>query len=1185
MAEKGLRTVVQHARQLVALDVAGSLSDRELLDRYVRCRDEAAFTALVQRHTAMVLGVCRRVLKHGQDAEDAGQATFLVLARTATSIHKRTALASWLYGVAYRISRKMHTAQARRRARRAPGGTGPCNPTHDATWREVQAALDEALMSLAEKYRAPLVLCYLEERTRDEAAQLLGLTLSTLRGRLERGRGQVRADLARRGITLSGGLLLAALTADTGSAAVPAAFAAAAVRAAFARSVGPAAARVALLADGAVKTVAPIKIVIAFALLVVLGLGAGAGMIGQPNERADEPATDSVQLAPAAEAQPPQAERRDRYGDPLPPDAVARLGTIRFRPGGHVDSVAFMPDGKQLVAFGPENDLSVWDAATGKELLRHHTAETGKGIRLRRDALLTPDGRHVVTLERSFDKGEWIRIRDRVDLKLIREFAVESLDDPRLTPDGKHLIALRSDDHSDVEIWDLEAGKRVRSWRVNEAGVWRLDLARDGKTVATAGADTTIRVWDVATGRLIREIAGLAKAANILALAPNGELVATASFSYDPSELRKFGPFKVFPWDNRIHIWDVASGKQLCQLQMEARGDYGDHPPTFHSAMFAPDGKHLVTVCSDGALRIWDARTGKLQRQVALGQRSVMRLAFSPDGQTLAIGTSGIRLLDWATGKDKHPEFGHVYAFSTLALTPDGRTVVTCDHGPMQVWDATTGQLRRQLAGHDPTVIERTALGLLPDGQTLLSAGTDKTLRLWDLATGQERRRTAVSFIGLPMAVTGDGALVALVHEDLSIRLIETATGKERLRIPVGADQFNPAVFTADGRTLIVWHIDHTAGVWDLATGKEMRRIAFPERRNPTTPDHEWYTGAVSPDGRFIGYRSSDGRLALYEIATGRQFRLMEGLAKDGVGPFAFSPDDRSLAWGDRGQARVHVLELATGKERMHFDGHHGSIHGIAYAADGRTLVSSSVDTTALVWDVTRSRSAKGAALDPDAAWLALAQDDAATAYRVMCSLATTPNDAVALLQQRIVPAPRPDEKRLATLIADLDSPQFEVRDAAGKELAKLGETAVPACRAAIQTAASIETRRRLQGLIDQQADVAWTFSPERLRLLRSVEVLEMAATAECRALLARLADGAREPSSPRRRPPVCGGLPSVDLSTPPSKPDRSARHAEALHDFPATKHLTTNRGRVLLTWLGNSVPRRQEAHHLVAFR
>lgn len=78
------------------------------------------------------------------------------------------------------------------------------------------------------------------------------------------------------------------------------------------------------------------------------------------------------------------------------------------------------------------------------------------------------------------------------------------------------------------------------------------------------------------------------------------------------------------------------------------------------------------------------------------------------------------------------------------------------------------------------------------------------------------------------MAVTGDGAVV-LVHEDLSIRLIETATGKERLRIPVGADQFNPAVFTADGRTLIVWHIDHTAGVWDLATGKEMRRIAFPE--------------------------------------------------------------------------------------------------------------------------------------------------------------------------------------------------------------------------------------------------------------------------------------------------------------------------------------------------------------------
>ncbi len=117
MAEKGLHTVLEHARRLATLDAAAELSDRDLLERFVESRDEAAFTALVQRHAAMVLAVCRRVLKHGQDAEDASQATFLVLARSAASIRKQTALASWLYGVAFRIAQKLRIGQAHRQAR------------------------------------------------------------------------------------------------------------------------------------------------------------------------------------------------------------------------------------------------------------------------------------------------------------------------------------------------------------------------------------------------------------------------------------------------------------------------------------------------------------------------------------------------------------------------------------------------------------------------------------------------------------------------------------------------------------------------------------------------------------------------------------------------------------------------------------------------------------------------------------------------------------------------------------------------------------------------------------------------------------------------------------------------------------------------------------------------------------
>ena len=150
----------------------------------------------------------------------------------------------------------------------------------------------------------------------------------------------------------------------------------------------------------------------------------------------------------------------------------------------------------------------------------------------------------------------------------------------------------------------------------------------------------------------------------------------------------------------------------------------------------------------------------------------------------------------------------------------------------------------------------------------------------------------------------------------------------------------------------------------------------------------------------------------------------------------------------------------------------------------------------------------KAEVLDADAAWQALAHEDAVAAYATMRRLASAPN-VVALLRQRMAPIPRPDEKRVAKLLAELDSQQFAVRDAAEKELAKLAETAVPVCRAALRTAGSLELRRRLEGLIDKQAAEAMRPSPDRLRWLRSVEVLEMAGSPECRRLLQHLADGA----------------------------------------------------------------------------
>jgi RNA polymerase sigma factor (sigma-70 family) len=219
MAKKALNGVLQQVRLLAAVQIDRACSDPELLERFVEQNDQAAFTVLVERHGPMVFGVCQRALRHTQDAEDACQATFLVFARKAGSIRKAAALGSWLHGIACRICANLKRQQVRQRQRERHSTALATQPDVGAAhWPEVQAALDEEVQKLPERYRAPLLLCYWESKTRDEAAQLLGLTPGKLHGLLERGRELLRNRLIGRGLTLSGALCASFLTAGASSA-------------------------------------------------------------------------------------------------------------------------------------------------------------------------------------------------------------------------------------------------------------------------------------------------------------------------------------------------------------------------------------------------------------------------------------------------------------------------------------------------------------------------------------------------------------------------------------------------------------------------------------------------------------------------------------------------------------------------------------------------------------------------------------------------------------------------------------------------------------------------------------------------------------------------------------------------------------------------------------------------------
>ena len=275
MSQEPGSTIIQNQASLPATDV-------QLLARFVANRDEAAFASLVRQHGPMVLGVCRRVLHDLYDAEDAFQATFLVLALKANSLRKPELLANWLYGVAYRTALRAKSAAAKRQRRERQIVNMPASRPEERSPDELKLLLDEELSRLPDKYRLPIVLCGLEGKTNEEAGRLLGCPRETVATRLARARERLRIRLTRRGLALSA-LVLAGELSPSLAASVPAPLAAATVQAGLVFSTGTTVAGVSAtvvsLTEGVLKSMfyAKLKLTLV-ALLTVALCGAGIGL-------------------------------------------------------------------------------------------------------------------------------------------------------------------------------------------------------------------------------------------------------------------------------------------------------------------------------------------------------------------------------------------------------------------------------------------------------------------------------------------------------------------------------------------------------------------------------------------------------------------------------------------------------------------------------------------------------------------------------------------------------------------------------------------------------------------------------------------------------------------------------------------------------------------------------------------
>jgi RNA polymerase sigma factor (sigma-70 family) len=338
MANRRLNQILPQFRRAVLLPDGAGLTDGQLLACFIEQHEEAAFEALVRRHGPMVLGVCRRILGNPHDAEDAFQATFLVLVRKARAIVPRERVANWLYGVAYRAALKARAAATRRRAREkqltdmpepaaAPHELGP----------DLQPILDHELSRLPDKYRVPVVLCELEGKPLQEAAHQLGWPLGTLAGRLARARTRLAKRLTQRGVALSAGSLTVVLAANAASAGVSFSLVGSTVKAAGALAAGQAAATgiiaapVAALMEGVLRSMLLSKLkYLAVVLLIGGAVCAGAVLSGhlltakaQETEPTDPPAPQ------AAEPETLKPDRVDRPEHDLAAEKGGRAARLK----------------------------------------------------------------------------------------------------------------------------------------------------------------------------------------------------------------------------------------------------------------------------------------------------------------------------------------------------------------------------------------------------------------------------------------------------------------------------------------------------------------------------------------------------------------------------------------------------------------------------------------------------------------------------------------------------------------------------------------------------------------------------------------------------------------------------------------------------------------------------------------
>jgi WD40 repeat protein len=585
----------------------------------------------------------------------------------------------------------------------------------------------------------------------------------------------------------------------------------------------------------------------------------------------------------------------------------------------YVSHLVYSPDGRRLAFAADDGTVKLWDARTGKEIATlsgHKKAVSSVSFH--------PDGDHH--LASSSDDGT-VKVWDTRTRKVIATLpcGYGRVYQVAYNRDGKRLVSAGS---STLKLWDTHTFQELRGGSggathqvtyspngerlalisggantllqidsstfetpanldLRVSGVNSVVYSPDGKRLASAGVDGTVRLCDALTGKELVMLAGHQGEVHQVRYSPNGRRLASAGA------------------DGTVKLWDAEPGKGLTTLA----GHREPMPPIafpisspwkqdISPIEYSPTGQWLAWPSKGGTIKLWEAHTGKEIATLTGHKAEVLYLTWSPDGRRLASASEDgtIKLWQARTGKEWVTLTGHEGAVLHVTYSPDGRQLASADdRGTVKRWEARTGKELATLAGHKPG---RIPVAYSPDSERLATASGDGTIRLWQTATGKQwTTLTGHKGAVLSLAYSPDGQQMASAGEDGTVKLWAARTGQHLANL-----------------------IGHKAAVFHLR---------------------------YSPDGQRLASAGGDGTVKLWEAATGKEWATLT-THRGTVTEVAFSPDGQRLATVG---GTVKLWDAETGKELVTLTGHENAVVHVAYRPDGQQLATTSIDGTIKLWN------------------------------------------------------------------------------------------------------------------------------------------------------------------------------------------------------------------------------------------